>query len=314
MHRQDRYQGDDRVELASFDLNLLVALDALLAEQSVSRAAERLRIGQPAMSATLARLRSSLGDPLLVRAGRGLQKTAFAESLQEPLSDILHDVERLLHSGAAFDPATSRRSFTILASDYVSLVLLRRLIERLATIAPTVSVRVAPVDAGLMEQIRRGLVDIAIYPAELLPTNIPFHSEALFEDDFVCVTDSANDAVGNAITVDQLSSLPYLAASQGLLASLADQRLDEAHIPRNTTMVAQSFVVAPFLLPGTRMFTIIQRRLADLLMPEAHFKVLQLPIPIASIHEQMIWSPRRGADAGHAWLREQLQITAELVS
>lgn len=295
-------------------MNLLVALDALLAEESVSRAAERLRIGQPAMSATLSRLRSAFRDPLLVRSGRGLRRTAFAESLQEPLRQVLTDVELLLHSTAEFDPAASRRNFSIVASDYVSLVLLRQLIERLAVVAPTVSVRVFPITADFLEQLRRGLVDLAIYPSELSPTNFPFHSERLFEDDFVCVTDIDNDEVGDSITVEQLSTLPYLAASQGALASLADQRLDEAHIPRNTTMVAQSFVVAPFLLPGTKMYTIIQRRLADLLMPDAHFKVLQPPLPIASIHELMIWSPRRGADAGHTWLRSQLRLTAQGIS
>lgn len=300
------------MELASFDMNLLVALDALLSEESVSHAAQRLRIGQPAMSATLARLRTALGDPLLVRSGRGLQRTAYAESLREPLAEILRDVERLIRPGEAFNPATSRRSFTVLASDYVALVLLRPLIERLSEIAPHVSVRVNPVDASLMENIRRGLADLAVYPAELLPTNIPFHAEPLFEDDFVCVTDAANDEVGSRITVEQLTTLPYLAASQGLLASLADQRMDEAHLSRNTTMVAQSFVMAPFMLPGTKMYTIVQRRLAALLMPEAHFKALEPPIPIASIHELMIWSPRRGADPGHSWLRGQLQQSAAL--
>ncbi|MGN7950351.1 LysR substrate-binding domain-containing protein [Microbacterium sp. 22215] len=298
------------MELVNFDMNLLTALDALLSEESVSRAAERLRVGQPAMSATLARLRASLGDPLLVRSGRGLQRTAFAESLREPLTAILGDVEQLIQSGAAFDPTTSKRSFTILASDYVALVLLRPLIERLGAIAPNVSVRVTPVDASLMESIRRGLVDVAIYPSELLPTDVPFRTQPLFDDDFVCVTDKANEMVGDVFTVEQLSSLPYLAASQGLLASLADQRLDEAHLARNTTMIAQSFVMAPFMLPGTKMYTILQRRLASLLMAEAHFKMLEPPVPIAAIHELMLWSPRRGADAGHAWLREQLQESA----
>jgi hypothetical protein len=78
-------------------------------------------------------------------------------------------------------------------------------------------------------------------------------------------------------------------------------------------MVAQSFVVAPFLLPGTRMFTIIQRRLAAMLMPEAHFKLLTCPVALPTIHELMIWSPRRETDAGHAWLRAELQRTAELL-
>ncbi|VXC24431.1 DNA-binding transcriptional LysR family regulator [Arthrobacter sp. 9AX] len=302
------------MELASFDMNLLVALDALLAEESVSRAAERLHIGQPAMSATLSRLRTSFRDPLLVRSGRGLRKTAFAESLQEPLTQALRDVEQLLHSTAEFDPGRSQRVFSIVTSDYVSLVLLRKLIERLAVVAPTVSVRVSPIGAEFLEQLRQGLVDLAIYPAELLPINAPFHRERLFEDDFVCATDIGNKEVGDSLTADQLSTLPYLAASQGALPSLADQRLDEAHIPRNTSMVAQSFVVAPFLLPGTRMYTIIQRRLADLLLPDAHFKILQPPVHIASIHELMIWSPRGGADAGHTWLRSQLRITAQQLS
>jgi DNA-binding transcriptional LysR family regulator len=301
------------MNLSNFDMNLLVALDALLSEESVSRAAERLRIGQPAMSATLGRLRTAFGDQLLVKDGRGLQRTAFADSLREPLAEILRDIEGLIESGAEFEPQAARRTFSIVASDYVSLVLLRSLIERLGTIAPNVSVRVTPVDAALMENLRRGLVDLAIYPSELMPTNFPFQSEPLFRDDFVCVTDANNDEVDDEITVEQLSTLPYLAASQGMLASLADQRLDEANISRNTTMVAQSFVVAPFLLPGTRMYTIIQRRLAALLMSEAHFKLLRPPIPIAAIHELMIWSPRRGADAGHTWLREQLRLTASLM-
>ena len=302
------------MKLGNFDLNLLVALDALLAEESVSRAAERLRIGQPAMSSTLARLRSALGDPLLVRVGRGMERTVFAESLREPLATILHEVELLFDSGSAFDPASSRRSFTIAASDYVALILLRPLIERLTTIAPEVSVRVTPVDSGILENVRRGLVDLAIYPAELVPVNLPFRTEPLFTDDFVCVTDVANPDVGGEMTVEQLGSLPYLEARQGVLASLADRRLDEAQIPRNTTMVAQSFVLAPFLLPGTRMYTIIQRRLAALLMDEARFRILQPPIPIAAIHELLIWSPRRGADAGHDWLRAQLHHSAKLLA
>ncbi|WP_405164485.1 LysR family transcriptional regulator [Nocardia sp. NBC_01499] len=302
------------MKLASFDLNLLVALDALLAEESVSRAAERLRIGQPAMSATLTRLRSVLGDPVLVRVGRAMERTVFAESLREPLAEILHDVELLLNSGTAFDPATSRRSFTIAASDYVTLMLLRPLIERLSTIAPEVSLRVIPGDAGMLENVRRGLIDLAIYPAELLPMNLPFRTEKLFTEDFVCVTAAANPDVGEELTVEQLSTLPYLAAAQGALASLADQRLDEAQIPRNTTMTAQSFVLAPFLLPGTRMYTIIQRRLAALLMDDARFRTLQPPIPIAAVHELLIWSPRRTADAGHDWLRAQLHNNAELLT
>jgi DNA-binding transcriptional LysR family regulator len=304
---------DTKMRLASFDMNSLVALDALLNEQSVSRAAERLRVGQPAMSATLGRLRAAFGDPLLVRSGRGLQRTGFADSLMEPLGQVLHDIEQLLDAGTAFNPGTARRTFTVITSDYVALVLLRPLIERLNSIAPTITMRVIPAGAELLEHLRRGVADLAIYPGELLPIDMPFESEHLFADDFVCATDIANSEVNDELSLEQLQTLPYLAVTQGSLTSLPDKGLDQAQIPRNTAMVAESFVTAPFLLPGTRMYTIIQRRLAHILLPDAHFKILKPPIPIAAIHQLMVWSPRRGADVGHSWLREQLHQTAQLI-
>jgi DNA-binding transcriptional LysR family regulator len=298
------------MQLAGFDMNLLVALDALLAEQSVSRAAERLRVGQPAMSATLARLRHALGDPLLVRSGRGLRRTAHADSLQAPLAAILADVELLLDAERAFDPAAAQRTFTIMASDYVSVVLLRQLIEELAHSAPRIGVKVLPVGEDLISDVRRGLVDLAIFPAESLPATLPFRAEPLFADDFVLVTSVGNTEVGDSISLEQLAALPYLASLQGTLPSLVDQRLDEAHVVRNTALVSQSFVAAPFLLPGTRMITAIQRRLAALMMPEARFKPLTSPVALPAIHELMIWPHRRESDAGHAWLRRQLARTA----
>ena len=119
------------MNLRSIDLNLLVSLDALLNESSVSRAADRMRVGQPAMSATLARLRALFDNPLLVRVGRELRLTPFAEALREPLAEVLAGIEAVVNAGVAFDPATSSRTFTVMASDYVALVLLRPLMERL---------------------------------------------------------------------------------------------------------------------------------------------------------------------------------------
>lgn len=266
------------------------------------------------MSATLSRLRSALGDPLLVRSGRGLKRTLFADSLREPLAHVLHDIELLIESGGAFDPATARRTFTIVASDYVSLVLLRPLIERLETLAPHVTVRVEPISTELLDHLRRGLVDLVIYPAELLPLNAPFQAELLFEDDFVCASDVGNNAIKDQMSMEQLSQLPYLASGSGVLASLADMRLDEAGIVRNTVMVTQAFLVAPFLIGGTQMFTITPRRLAKLLAPAAGIRILEPPMPIATLHEHMVWTPHRGADAAHSWLRDQLKLTAQLIN
>lgn len=298
------------MRLANFDLNLLPALDALLNEQSVSRAAERLHIGQPAMSATLARLRSAFGDPLLVRSGRGLRRSGFADSLQEPVAEILRSVGHLLEAGEEFDPGTSHRTFTIVASDYVALILLRTLLERLSVIAPNVGVHVTPVGEKMMDNLGRGLVDLAIYPSEMLFDLKSFHAAPLFSDDFVCVTDAANLGVGEVLSLERLSTLPYLAVQQGELSSVIDKRLDEAGVSRNTTMTAQSFVMAPFMLPGTRMYTIVQRKLAELLMPEAHFRMDEPPVPVGTINEVMVWPHRRTVDPGHAWLRDELTVTA----
>jgi DNA-binding transcriptional LysR family regulator len=296
---------------ANFDLNLLVALDALLEEESVSRAAERLRVGQPAMSATLSRLRRAFGDPLLVRSGRGLKRSGFSETLQQPLGEILREIDALLQFGEQFDPSTSRRSFTIVASDHVALVLLRGLFERLSVTAPNVGVRVIPVGETMMEDLSRGTVDLAISPSELLINPQMFHAAPLFQDDFVCVTDASNFGPDEEFTVDDVLSLPYLAVQQGKLSSLIDQRLNEAgYNSRNVAMTAQSFVMAPFMLPGTRMYTIVQRRLANLLMAEESFTVRESPIPLGEIHEVMAWSPKLAADPGHTWLRAQITQTA----
>jgi DNA-binding transcriptional LysR family regulator len=292
------------------DLNLLVALDVLLEEQSVTRAAERLFIGQPAMSATLTRLRSAFDDPLLVRDGRGLRTTPVAESLRAPLAGILSNIQNLVDSVGAFDPAESHRAFTITASDYVGLVLLRPLLEYLSTAAPHVQIRVLPVRLGLLDDVARGDTDLAIYPQNLLPDNHPFSTEMLFEDEFVCVVDASHPTVTEELTADQFSSLPYLASHQGVMRSVVEGYLDERGYERNTVMTTQSFVVAPFLLPGTQMFTLIQRRLTTILAKTSSFLVLASPHSLPAIEEVMLWAPRNTNDAGLVWLRSVLSRLA----
>ncbi|MDO5684017.1 MAG: LysR family transcriptional regulator, partial [Propionibacteriaceae bacterium] len=214
------------MKLTSLDLNLLVALDALLDEESVTRAAERLFVGQPAMSATLAKLRSIFNDPLLVREGRGLRRTPTAEGLRAPLTRILVDIQHLIDSSHDFDPATSDRVFTIVASDYVGVVLLRPVLEYLATAAPQVEIVVRPVQPGLLDDLARGVADLVIYPAGLLPRNHPFNTRVLFEDHFVCVADSQHPDLDGELSVEQFATLPFLGANQGIMRSIAEEHLD----------------------------------------------------------------------------------------
>ncbi len=299
------------MKLASMDLNLLVALDVLLEEQSVTRAAERLFIGQPAMSATLTRLRSVFDDPLLVRDGRGMRTSPVAESLRAPLASILSSIHHLVDSAGAFNPVESHRVFTVTASDYVGLVLLRPLLEYLSTAAPHLQIHVFPVQPNLIDDVARGVFDLAIYPRNLLPNNHPFHTEALFEDEFVCVVDADHPTVAEELTAEQFSILPYLASHQGIMRSVVESYLDECGLMRNTVMTTQSFVVAPFLLAGTPMFTLTQRRVTTILAGTHGFRVLDSPHRLPAVEEVMLWAPRNTSDAGLAWLRSVLKMLAD---
>lgn len=299
------------MQLASVDLNLLVALDALLEERSVSRAAERLLVGQPAMSATLARLRTLFNDPLLVREGRGLVATPFAESLVVPLREALGRLEAIVNVGTAFDALTDHRTFSIVASDYVALVLMRPLMELLPTIAPRVEIQLRLIEPDSVEHLMRGQVDALVMPRELLPDKLMLPSERLFQDTFVVAADAANPDIGDTIDLEQFQTMPYLVCKSGtMMQSIMEKRLDALGVLRNVEMVAQSFVMAPFMLPGTKLITVIQAKLAEILLSGGRFKILPVPVDLAEINEVMVWAPKPIEDAGHAWLRAQLKALA----
>ncbi|QDC24958.1 LysR family transcriptional regulator [Georgenia yuyongxinii] len=294
-------------KLANVDLNVLVALDALLAERSVTRAAERLMVGQSAMSSTLARLRRLFDDPLLVRQGRILVPTPLAESLVVPVREALSIVESVLAVRTDFDPTTDQRSFTISASDYIGLVLLRPLLERLNEEAPNVRVNILPINpVGFTDALRRNEADLLILPRELLGADVGYPYKALFTDRYLVAADRDHPDLGDAITVEQLSELPYLAYRAGAMIGLPENQLDQQQIPRNLQVTVQSFVVAPFLLRGTGLIMLIHEHLGRLLVEEAHLKLLDPPMPLVPLQEVMVWTSRHTADAGHRWLRTRL--------
>ena len=163
------------------DLNLIPALCALLDQRHVTRAAETLGIGQPAMSAALARLRRIFDDPLLVRRGRTLELTPLGQALVEPVHDVLAGLEHLLTTTPAFDPTTDHRSFTIAASDYVTLVLLQPLLADLNRQAPKLEVNVVPVNLSTPSAVERAQIDLAIVPTQTMNRAVShLHQRRLF--------------------------------------------------------------------------------------------------------------------------------------
>lgn len=297
--------------LGGVDLNLLLALDALLSERNVTRAAERLSVGQPAMSASLRRLRKHFGDPLLVREGRSLLPTPMASTLAPLAREAVTALEAVFDRQRGFDPLADSRSFTIMASDYVTVILLRPLVAQLAAEAPLQRVNVVPVHGEFGEQLRRGQADLLVLPTELTGASFGFPHRHLFYDRYVLVADADNQEVSSEVSAEEFAQLPYVAYSGGPLPSIADVQLDALGIPRRVEMTTQSFVVAPLLVSGTRFVALVHERLARHVADVAHLKVVEPPVPLPPISEALFWSPRHTADPAHVWLRERIAEHAD---
>jgi DNA-binding transcriptional LysR family regulator len=299
--------------LGGVDLNLLLALDALLGERNVTRAAERMSVGQPAMSASLGRLRKHFGDPLLVREGRTLVATPLALSLAPLVREAMAAAEAVFGRPRGFDPLVDRRSFTIMASDYVTLILLRPLVARLAREAPLQRVNVVPVRGDFAEQLHKGETDLLVLPTELAGSRFTFPHRHLFNDRYVLVADSGNELVGPSLTAEEFSRLPHVAYSGGPLPSIADSQLDSLGIPRRVEMSTQSFVIIPFLVTGTPFVSLVHERLARHVAEQTHLKILEAPVPLHPISEALFWSSRHTDDPAYTWLRERIaELAAEL--
>jgi|SRR6516165_2549838 len=297
--------------LGGVDLNLLLALDALLSERNVTRAAERLSVGQPAMSASLRRLRKHFGDPLLVREGRSLLPTPLASTLAPLAREAVTALEAVFDRQRGFDPLVDSRSFTIMASDYVTVILLRPLVAQLAAEAPLQRVNVVPVHGEFGEQLRRGQADLLVLPTELTGASFGFPHRHLFHDRYVLVADADNQEVGSEVSAEEFARLPYVAYSGGPLPSIADVQLDTLGIPRRVEMTTQSFVVAPLLVSGTRFVALVHERLARHVADVARLKVVEPPVPLRPISEALFWNPRHTADPAHVWLRDRIAERAD---
>lgn len=314
------------VTLRGFDLNLIPALNALLDERNVTRAAERLSLGQPAMSAALARLRRHFDDPLLVRDGRAYQLSSFAESLVDPVREAMNALDVAVSGKRSFDPAMDARSFTIATSDYVALVFLRPLLTRLAHDAPGVRLRLVPITLDMGDALRRGALDFVLLPLELASDLRGLPRKALFEDRFVLAADRDNPALaaingldeqrkdspdtGADIDLELVGSLPFVAVA-GEMPPLVDIRLREQGIELRVDVTTEAFVIAPMLLRHTPLVTLVQERLARLVADQAHLQLYRSPVDVGKIVEAMYWSPRRTDDPAHRWLRTQLIAQAQ---
>jgi DNA-binding transcriptional LysR family regulator len=306
--------GNATMDLKDIDLNLLVALDILIAERSVTRAADRLCITQSAASATLARLRELFNDPLLVKQGRDLIATPVAQGLVAPVSQFLALVQSAFDRYRDFDPAKDRRTFSIVASDYATLLFLQPLMRTLSIEAPNIHLRIELADVNCVEQIRQLDNDLLIVPGDVLPDNGDFIVEPLFSDRYVCVVDADHPDIRSKITLQQFSALPYLATSFGTASSLVERQLDRLGISRNVEITTSGSTLAYFMLQGTRRISLLHEKLGKTVAKKLNLRLLEPPMRLNGSTESIVWMPHNRNDLGHQWLRERLMRHAVSLS
>jgi LysR family nod box-dependent transcriptional activator len=300
------------MELGGIDLNLLVSLDALLSERSVTRAAARVGLSQPGMSNALARLRRHFDDPLLVRRGASLVPTARAEALAGPVHAALELIRGVVHPPAGFDPASERRAFRLSCSDYSVLMLVGPLVRALAREAPGVSVEVLPRLANAGRALARAEVDLVVEPAEIMG-EVDLESLHLWEDHWMCCVWSGNSRVKRTITIEDFLSLGHLVYSMGGAdqpVALPDRQLARLGIQRRIEVSVESFLLAPFLLQGTDLVTLVPRRAQAFLRRTGEIRILPSPIELPALVEMLWWHPRANADPAHSWLRSRISEVA----
>lgn len=297
------------MDLSNVDLNLLVALDALLAERSVTNAGRRVHLSQSAMSGALARLRQMFNDELLIGGRGGMTLTALAEELVEPVDQILRQVQDTLSTTIRFDPASSSRRFTIAASDYVVVVLLERALREIHRQAPGVSVTIVPL-RDRMEKLENPAIDLVILPKAHVPHGRSFIP--LFTDAFTAIVAADHPTIGTALSVDDYRSLGHVVVTFASDRAVSDDQVAavEAGLTPRIAVVAPSYLALPGLVVGTTHVATIQRRLATHLAAMYPLKEVSLPLGLPPLEEVMIWHPRFERDTGHEWFRGVLTNVA----
>jgi LysR family transcriptional regulator, nod-box dependent transcriptional activator len=296
------------------DLNLLVCLDALIAERSVTKAAARVFIGQPAMSLALRRLRVYFKDDLLVQVGRTMTPSPLAQRLARPVRDVLLQMHAVTSATPEFDPTKSDRRISLVASDYVATVFLTALIARMSSAAPHMKFDLRTMSVRYREEFDSGEVEMLIAPSILLVKDHP--SEPLFEDTFSCVAWSENPVVGRGLSVDQYLSMGHVGVEWGAgrLRSLDEEALQRQGRSRRIEVVVPDFnLVVPFVAGTTRIGT-IQTRLAILQARQYPVRVLRCPVRLPGLNEAVQWHKHVDRDPAVIWFRAQLKTVAANLS
>jgi LysR family transcriptional activator of mexEF-oprN operon len=289
--------------LGAIDLNLLVVFAALMQHRSVTGAAQRLFLGQPAVSAALRRLRTLFGDPLLVKAGRGMVATARAESLLPAVSLALAQIDALSAPPQTFDPAASRATLRLGISDDNEIVFLAAFARALALQAPQVRLVAQPVShTDIRESLDSGSVDAGFSVfGELRAWH---QSEVLFEQGYGCLYDPAVRSLDAPHTVDAfLRSEQLIVTFDGALEGKVDRVLAESHLQRNVRLGTTRFATLPYIVKGTARVASVPELVGRVLAQTHGLAFCPLPIDVPPGRPTLAWHRRSERDPAGQWFR-----------
>lgn len=294
------------MNLAKTDLNLLVVLDALLAEQSVTRAAGRVGLSQPAMSNALGRLRQLLGDQLLMRTPAGMVPTERAKSLSGPVRRTLREIEAMFGPVPEFVPKNAKHTFRIATVDYAEFVLLPPLLSQLAKSAPLVDIEIWPLGESYPEDaLQSGQLDLAIGFAHRIPERL--RRQKLFDDGFLCAVRKGHPEVGHRLTLRQYTELPHILISQrGAVAGVVDHALEIKGLKRRVALTVPHFLMAPFVVSQCDFILTLAERIATKFAGLLPLKLLKPPIRLPRFGVVMVWHERTEHEPAQQWLRQML--------
>jgi len=296
------------LNLRSVDLNLLTVFDAVYAERNLSRAAQRLAMTQPAVSNSLARFRALTRDRLFVRAARGVTPTPLAHRLADPVRRALELIREGLEGVRAFDPRTSRRSFTLASAFGIEALVGADVLKWVRRVAPGVTVRgVATVNRQrLWPDLRDGVVDLA---ADFIsPPDDRFAAERVMQAQAVAITRKGHPRIGSRLTLAAFLAEEHVVLTR---TDSADARLDGAEallaLDRKVLLEVPSSLALALAVSQSNLVGVVGRRLAQMLAPQLGLKILPLPVKLPLFPAYLVWHRSRDADPGHLWLRRGIR-------
>ena len=297
------------------DMNLLRALEALLEERSVTRAAERMGLTQPAMSAALSRLRALFGDPLLVRERRKMVPTHRALQLAGPLSDAMARLRAAIEEGPVFDPRATTRTFHIATSDYGESLVIPSVAAALQKQAPAISLRltrteflyVPPKDA-----LDSGELDFALGFFGLPVTDVALLSQRLFDDRFVCVASKRHPRIRHRLSMQAFLDVPQIRIIYpgDLAIGTVDVMLQSRGLKRNVALTVSHLSTVPHLVAESELIGFVPERMARIAARSLPIRLFTPPIALPPLAITLLWHERRQYDPGHRWLRELITSRA----